>query len=194
MLNIHLCVCTYACLSMHAIMVAMWNKELLYTLCIMYVLHVCLTLDGQEMMVTLTCVIVENHWLCKLEYYWLLKLNRLYILCCTCRRTKKDLKKTLFTICPKRRDKQCKNNHFAIVNNLLSPKVSRKGTCDSYLHLYVHIINEIYVIANIIHMYVCTNIIHMLLDLRKPGTIPQTNIFSIYICVCTVYIYIYIYS
>ena len=50
------------------------------------------------------------------------------MLCCMCRRTKKDAKRTLFTYCPKPRDKQCKNKHFARVNNLLSPKVSRKGT------------------------------------------------------------------
>ena len=46
-----------------------------------YVLHVCLTLGGQEMMVPLTCVTVENHWLCKFGCYWLLEFNKLHKIC-----------------------------------------------------------------------------------------------------------------
>ena len=60
-----------------------------------------------------------------------------------CRRVKGDPKRTLFTICPKAREKQCENNHFDVANNLLNPKVSRKGTSNTYPHVYTHIISEV---------------------------------------------------
>ena len=91
-----------------------------------------LTSDGQKILM-LTCVTAKSHLLCKFRqitnymYVIIMYMHAYY------RRIKKDHKRSLFSICPKPREKQCANKHFAIADRLLRPKVSHEGMSDIYI-------------------------------------------------------------